>query len=118
MTNNSQNFELAEINTYYVPSDDYFTFEGDLKVSNFISQFILSSHVLLNYDETLVSASENILTLFESDDDICSLYTGTYENCQIIPNNFDSCPDEVRCIHSCSFVCLPEVSQQKSFTGL
>lgn len=42
MTNNSQNFELAEINTYYVPSDDYFTFEGDLKTSNFISQFILS----------------------------------------------------------------------------
>ena len=89
MTNNNQNFELAEINTYYVPSDDYFTFEGDLKTSNFICQFILSSHVLLNYDETLVSASENILTLFESADDICSLYTGTYENCQIIPNNFD-----------------------------
>lgn len=43
----------------------------------------------MNYDETLVSASENILTLFESADDICSLYTGTYENCQIIPNNFD-----------------------------
>lgn len=87
MKNNDLNFELTEINTYYVPSDDYYTFEADLKPSKFISNYILSSYILLFHDKELINASENSLKLFENEDEVCSLYDGIYENCDFIPNS-------------------------------
>ena len=87
MKNNNLNFELTEINTYYVQSDDYYTFEADLKPSKFISNYILSSYILLFHDKELINASENSLKLFENEDEVCSLYDGIYENCDFIPNS-------------------------------
>ena len=87
MKNNDLNFELTEINTYYVPSDDYYTFEADLKPSKFISNYILSSYILLFHDQELINSSINNLKLFENEEDVCSLYDGIYENCDFIPNS-------------------------------
>lgn len=87
MKNNNLNFELTEINTYYVQSDDYYTFEADLKPSKFISNYILSCYILLFHNQELINASVNNLKLFEKEDDVCGLYDGIYENCEIIPNS-------------------------------